>query len=87
MRRLRASGLDPMPRPIRGRGARDDDWRELDRIRGAGIGPRRLAAALLIPIRDDAVKKLVRLVIRSDDGGDDQAETVAGPNFQGGTPC
>jgi len=76
MRRLRASGLDPMPRPIRGRRLRDDDWRELDQMGGAGIDPGRLAAALLIPIRDDAVNRLVRLALRGDETGDDHVETT-----------
>ena len=67
MRRLRASGLDPMPKPIRGRRVRDEDWRELDYMSGSGIDPQRLAAALLIPIREDAVNRLIALVIR---GGD-----------------
>lgn len=74
MRRLRSSGLDPMPKPIRGRGVRDDDWRELDRMSGSGIDPQRLAAALLIPIREDAVKRLIDLVIRGDAIHDDQME-------------
>lgn len=64
MRRLRASGLNPMPRPIRGRGVRDGEWRrELDMMGNTDIDPRRLAAALLIPINDNAVDKLFRLVI------------------------
>lgn len=78
MRRLRASGLDPMPKPIRGRRVRDEDWRELDRMGRAGVDHRRLAAALLIPVSDDAVSTLIRLVIRGDDIVDTQAETVAG---------
>ncbi|MGH7915045.1 MAG: type I-G CRISPR-associated protein Cas8g1/Csx17, partial [Candidatus Binataceae bacterium] len=85
MRRLRASGLAPMPRPIRGRRVRDDDWRELDRMGGSGIDPRRLAAALPIPIGDDAVGRLVRLVIRSDDFVDDQTEAAFGASFEGST--
>ncbi|MHB8382586.1 MAG: type I-G CRISPR-associated protein Cas8g1/Csx17 [Candidatus Binataceae bacterium] len=85
MRRLRASGLHPMPRPIRGRHVRDDDWRELDRMGGSGIDPRRLAAALLIPIGDNAVGRLVRLAISGDDFVDDQAEAASGARFEGGT--
>jgi CRISPR-associated protein Csx17 len=77
MRRLRASGLDPMPKPIHGRRVRDADWRELDRIGSSSIEPRRLAAALLIPIREDAVNRLIALVIRSDDMQDDQIETIS----------
>lgn len=85
MRRLRASGLDPMPRPIRGRGVRDSDWRELDRMGDAGIDPLRLAAALLIPIRDGDAHGLVRLVIRGDEIVDVHSQTVAATNFEGGT--
>lgn len=70
MRRLRASGLSPIPKPIRGRGVRDAEWLELDRMGDAGIDPRRLAAGLLIPIPDRAVDKLVRLVIHSDEIAD-----------------
>jgi CRISPR-associated protein Csx17 len=74
MRRLRASGLAPMPSPIRGRRMRDHDWQELDRIGDSGIDPQRLAAALLIPIRDDAVNRLVAFIVRGDDIPNDQIE-------------
>ncbi len=67
MRRLRASGLQPMPGPIRGHGVRDDNWRELDNMGIAGIDPMRLAAALLIPINKNAVKTLGDLVICGSD--------------------
>lgn len=66
MRRLRASGLDPMPSPIRARGVRDADWRELE----GEVADRealRLAAALLIPISDVALNRLFHLVIRTDE--------------------
>lgn len=85
MRRLRASGLDPMPKPIRGRHARDGDWRELDRMGGSGIDPQRLAAALLIPISDDSVSRLVHLIIRGDEIVDGQSQTVAETTLEGGT--
>ncbi|HUG11097.1 MAG TPA: type I-U CRISPR-associated protein Csx17, partial [Opitutaceae bacterium] len=86
MRRLRASGLDPMPKPIRGRRVRDDEWRELDRMGDAGINALRLAAALLIPIPDDAVSKLVRLVIRGDEIEDEGTEPVAAIDSEGDIP-
>jgi hypothetical protein len=86
MRRLRASGLDPMPTPIRGLRIRDADWHELDDFGHAGLDPLRLAAALLIPIGDDAVGRLVRLVISGDDSADDQSQVVSGTNSQEGTP-
>jgi CRISPR-associated protein Csx17 len=63
MRRLRASGLAPMPRARAGR-ARDRDWEELDRMGTAGLDPLRVAAALLIPITDRAVSRLIGLVTR-----------------------
>jgi CRISPR-associated protein Csx17 len=73
MRRLRASGLDPLPGPLRSRGVRDREWGELDRMGSAGLDPQRLAAALLIPISDSAVNRLLRRVIRIDDLVDEQA--------------
>lgn len=66
MRRLRASGLAPMPRARAGR-PRDGDWEELDQMGAAGLDPIRLAAALLIPISDRAVSRLVTLVTRPED--------------------
>jgi len=66
MRRLRASGLAPMPRVRAGR-TRDGDWEELDRLGAAGLDPTRLAAALLIPISERAVSRLVALVTRPED--------------------
>lgn len=74
MRRLRASGLSPMPGPIRGRRIRDGDWAELDRMGRAGLDPRRLAAALLIPIEDSAVNRLFHLATRGEDA---QAQETA----------
>lgn len=85
MRRLRASGLSPMPGPIRGRRVRDDDWRELDGMTAASIDPIRLAAALLIPISDVAVSKLARLIIRGDEVEQDRVESVVGTKPLGGT--
>jgi CRISPR-associated protein Csx17 len=66
MRRLRASGLSPIPRPIRSRGLRDNDWLELNHTGEYMIDPLRLTAALLIPISRDAERKLKRLVIYDD---------------------
>lgn len=66
MRRLRASGLAPMPRARAGR-TRDGDWRELDRVGAAGLDPVRLAAALLIPISEKAVSRLVTRITRPED--------------------
>lgn len=80
MRRLRASGLDPMPGPSHGGRVRDREWEELNFTGHGGIDPVRLAAALLIPIRDDAVNRLTRLIIRGDGMGAEQAETEAATN-------
>lgn len=66
MRRLRASGLNPMPAPIRGRGVRDRAWQELDGMGRAGLS-RRLAAALLIPIDDIAVNHLFHVATRGEE--------------------
>ncbi|MBN2559624.1 MAG: type I-U CRISPR-associated protein Csx17 [Phycisphaerae bacterium] len=67
MRRLRASGLNPMPGPIRGGRVRDNDWRELDELGATGHDTSRLAAALLIPIHNNAVSRLCRLVVRGNE--------------------
>ena len=63
MRRLRASGLAPMPRARAGR-TRDSDWKELDRMGAAGLDPIRLAAALLIPLKECEIKSLVERITR-----------------------
>lgn len=80
MRRLRASGLNPLPCPISGRRVRDGDWGELDGLGHAGVDVRRLAAALLLPIEESSLNRLVRLVIRCDE--DDLNELAS--HFQGG---
>lgn len=61
-RRLRVSGLSPMPVPIHGI-SRDGIWSQhsTDVRRG-----QRLAAALLIPIGSGSVNRLVHLVCRAD---------------------
>lgn len=63
MRRLRASGLAPMPRARAGH-PRDSDWKELDLLRATGLHPIRLAAALVIPISDKAVSRLITIITR-----------------------
>jgi CRISPR-associated protein Csx17 len=62
MRRLRASGLAPLPHPSSGGVARDADWQELDHLKTDG---HRLAAALLLPVSRAAVGTLRGLVVRS----------------------
>ena len=59
MRRLRASGLVPMPSVRTSMGNRDDNWQEM-----TGVEPHRLAAALLLPIDPTVVTELLKLVIR-----------------------
>lgn len=61
MRRLRASGLSPLPHPRSGGVVRDGDWQELDNLSGEG---QRLAAALLLPLHDADVNQLRKLVAR-----------------------
>jgi len=61
-RRLRERGLVPLPQSRAGSAARDSAWNEA----GSGaIEGRRLAAALLIPIADTAVRTLRNLVLRT----------------------
>jgi CRISPR-associated protein Csx17 len=59
MRRLRATGLAPLPHPVSGGVARDDTWREQVPLDG-----RRLAAALLFPLSRNALSELTDLVLR-----------------------
>ncbi len=61
MRRLRASGLLPLPHARSGAGVRDADWQELD---FAGSDGQRLAASLLLPISSASVEQLRKFVTR-----------------------
>lgn len=61
MRRLRASGLSPLPHPRSGGAVRDANWRELDLV---GRDGQRLAAALLFPLNFASINRLRELVIR-----------------------
>jgi CRISPR-associated protein Csx17 len=67
MRRLRASGLSPLPHPRSGGVVRDRDWKELDCL---GADGQRLAAALLMPISKDSIRQLQRLVTRGPENED-----------------
>ncbi len=60
-RRLRASGLVPMPGPQSSGHVRDQVWWETET---SSIHPQRLLAALLIPVNAYAVDRLARLVLR-----------------------
>lgn len=83
MRRLRASGLAPIPRRIRGRRLRDEEWRELDNVGTSAMDPRRLAAALLIPLTDHALSAIVRLVISSDEVEDHRTQPISALHLEG----
>jgi CRISPR-associated protein Csx17 len=61
MRRLRASGLSPLPHPRSGGIVRDGDWEELEHL--GSDGPR-LAAALLLPLGYADVDRLRKLIAR-----------------------
>lgn len=61
MRRLRASGLSPLPHPRSGGVVRDADWQELKYLVNGG---QRMAAALLLPLSYASVKRLRDLVVR-----------------------
>lgn len=58
MRRLRASGLPPIPHRSGNQGSRDREWY------ASGINPMRLAAALLIPVSRFSEDVLTSMVIR-----------------------
>lgn len=64
MRRLRASGLTPLPHRRSGGPSRDREWGE---VRLSPREGQRLAAALLIPIDPRAVNWLVQHATRADD--------------------
>lgn len=65
MRRLRASGLAPMPRARAGL-TRDGERKELYTMGAAGLDPVRLAAALLIPIDESAIRPLITRISRTE---------------------
>ncbi|MEW5980202.1 MAG: type I-U CRISPR-associated protein Csx17 [Acidobacteriota bacterium] len=61
MRRLRASGLSPLPHPHSGGSVRDADWQELEHLGNDG---QRLAAAMLLPLSYTSIARLRALVVR-----------------------
>lgn len=63
MRRLRSSGLNPLPHRRSGGPSRDGEWSE---VRLSPREGKRLAAVLLIPIRAEAVNALVQQATRAD---------------------
>jgi CRISPR-associated protein Csx17 len=62
MRRLRFSGLKPLPYRTGGGRNRDDAWADAH-----GVDPKRLAAALLFPVGSAAINDLIQLVTRRDE--------------------
>lgn len=68
--RLRASGLIPLPASTT-----SGVWRQADWESGPSVKPQRLAAALLLPVGDGVVNRLIHLVTRQDSEG----ETVSEP--------
>lgn len=66
-RRVRASGLIPMPHDSSGSRTRDRVWHGADKI----LSGNRLAAALLVPISSHSVNRLIRMVMR----GNEESET------------
>lgn len=63
MRRLRSSGLTPLPHRLSGGVSRDREWLEVQMSPQAG---RRLAAALLIPVSPNAINAIVHRATRGD---------------------
>lgn len=68
MRRLRSTGLKPLPHRAGGGHSRDDTWADIH-----GAEPERLAAALLFPVSSAGIDELIQLVTRADE----ELETVA----------
>ena len=69
MRRLRASGLRPLPHRVGNGRNRDDAWEDATT---ANLDGRRLAAALLFPVSErEATHRLARLALRPGDREDD----------------
>jgi len=62
MRRLRSSGLNPLPHRRSGGPSRDGEWRE---VHFAAREGQRLAASLLIPIHPSAANSLVQQATRA----------------------
>lgn len=73
--RLLASGLNPMPGPRPSGASRADAWTSV-----MSVAPERLAAALLLPIGNRSLRRIVHLVTRQDD----QTDTVS-HSTEGGT--
>ena len=68
-RRLRASGLRPLPHRTAGGGNRDGAWEEM----AGALDGRRLASALLFPVSDRALTRLLGMVTRPQELYDESA--------------
>lgn len=74
-RRLRVSGITPLPHRTSGGSSRDADWEEV----GSGLDGRRLAAALLFPLASRSLTTLFNLVARPEsESSDDAARSPEG---------
>jgi len=72
-RRLRASGITPLPHRRSGGSSRDADWEEV----GSDLDGRRLAAALLFPLASRSLTTLFNLVARPESESSDAAQLVS----------
>jgi len=72
-RRLRASGITPLPHRTSGGSSRDVDWEEV----GSGLNGRRLAAALLFPLASRSLTTLFNLVARPASESSDAHQLVS----------
>ncbi|HQX49858.1 MAG TPA: type I-U CRISPR-associated protein Csx17 [Planctomycetaceae bacterium] len=66
-RRLRVTGINPLPHRTSGGRNRDAVWEEV----GSGLDGRRLAASLLFPLAPFSISKLFNLVARPDSDSSD----------------
>lgn len=71
--RLRVSGLTPLPGSLSSGICRDGDWEQ-----DPSITPKRLAAALLLPVSDFTVNQLVNLVTRQDEESESETSINIG---------
>lgn len=62
--RLRASGFNPLPGPTSSGASRQSDWKSTPSINPK---PKRLAAALLLPVGDYVVNEMIHLTTRQDE--------------------
>ncbi len=72
-RRLRVSGITPLPHRTSGGSSRDADWEEV----GSGLDGRRLAAALLFPLASRSLTTLFNLVARPESESSDVDQLVS----------